>query len=172
MKKMLVWWKDTPDVDCIDKDFIKEVCPDILNDEEALAEYAYEENEHLRRDIISECDDKYDFNKIVCLFHIQTWNGSTNIGCTASDVNDILHSSRQYRCGVDCEYYFDKYNLHGTFRHHDGTDTCIFREMKDGMSAAKFFRAYYNSKNPKAQMRLMQKYTRSLRYIAKDLYGF
>ena len=138
---------------------------DLDIDSEVVSEYFY-------RDIwdIYDCEktnlDKVLPNNIVAFGTVGVWTGNhSGYKVLGDNLNDILSC-----CECDDLYvYTDRYDVHGSFSHHDGTHHLTFRLIKDGVDIDNFLEKVYDGEYTQKDI---TRYTKSLRPFVKEIYGF
>lgn len=81
-------------------------------------------------------------------------------------LNGILNS---HGCD-DFDIYCDRYNVKGTFHHHDGVNYIEYRLIKPNVDITPLTRRLYNQEEVTREM--IRKYTTSLRPLIQRIYGF
>lgn len=122
-------WSNTPDPDTIDKDFIRaEYGPEYANDDTWLAQYAYDCNHDYCDDLCKEFEELNGL-PIIAIWNRQVWNGRYfTYSLTHHGMLDILMSGGG---NYDAEFYLNRFDLRGSFHHHDGCHDVLFRVVKD-----------------------------------------
>ena len=105
-------------------------------------------------------------NRIIAFGTVGVWTGNRDGGKVLGDnLNDILSC-----CECDDLYvWYDRYNVHGKFSHHDGTHCMTFRLLKDGIDGDELIhkQAYEGGLTSKD----ITRYTKSLVPYIKEVYG-
>jgi transcriptional regulator len=128
--------------------------------------------ERLQEDIECTYDDtKLNLNKtlpnnIIAFGSVGRWNGNFNGGkIMGNNLNEILYTG-------DCDdisVTYDRYNVHSTLAHHDGSHSMTYRMVKEGVDADRLLeKQVYGgglSKND------ISRYTTSLVPFIKKIYG-
>lgn len=148
---------DDPDLTTIDPD----------TDEERQCKDWDEANEVIRMNADDEMRnlDKFVDGVVVGFASLGLWNGRRNGGRVFGDkANSIFDYCEDYS-----KWYADRYNVRGSFSHHDGTNHVLFRVAKSREEAERLVEAVAYEGMTEETFR---KRTKSLRpYIAK-IYGW
>lgn len=105
-------------------------------------------------------------NNIIIIADLDLWNGhKSGYKVIGNNLNNILScSSSDYY-----EVYCDSYNVRAESAHHDGTNSYLFREIKENVNIERLKEKIYNNDFTSADI---SRYTKSLRpYVAK-IYGW
>lgn len=130
-----------------------------------LLDFVAENNEMWHEDEMGNLNVDLD-NKIVVIASIGTWRGRRmGYKVLGDNLNDILCMNYV----GDNEVYCDAYNVCATDSHHDGTNYYTFRQIKDGVNIDRFLDKIYDGSVTKHDI---TRYTKSLRPIVKDIYGW
>lgn len=132
----------------------------------------YEVQERFYEDIwdMYDCEranlDKALPNNIIAFGSVGRWNGNFNGGKVMSNnLNEILYIGN---CD-DISVTYDRYNVHSTLAHHDGSHSMTYRMIKEGIDADWLLeKQVYGgglSKND------ISRYTTSLVPFIKEVYG-
>lgn len=120
---------------------------------------SYLEDEHINLDV--------DCGKIIAIAQLGLWDGHHQ-GFKifeGRNLTDIFGISE-----VFSEYYCDAYNVRGKFIHHDGTNTVLYREIKEDVNIEPFLHKIWEGEE--IDSRTLSRYTKSLRPYVKQVYGF
>jgi hypothetical protein len=132
----------------------------------------YEVQERFMEDVwdMYDCEkanlDKTLPNNIIAFGSVGRWNGKFNGGkIMGNNLNEILYIG-------DCDdisVTYDRYNVHSTLAHHDGSHSMTYRMIKEGVDADWLLeKQVYGgglSKND------ISRYTTSLVPFIKEVYG-
>lgn len=148
---------------------------------EMLIENGMEEEDITDNDITEEIWQDIDFSydaemdnlskrldgRIVAIADLGLWNGQRRGYKILSDnLNEVISF------GMSCderEVYFDRYNVKATGYHHDGSNSVLFRELKEDRNIDNFLQKIYN--NETISNSTLNYYTKSLRPYIKEVYG-
>jgi hypothetical protein len=107
-----------------------------MEEQEAYTADSYEVQERFYEDIWDEYDcEKMNLNKllpndIIAIGTVGRWNGNFTGGkVMGNNLNEILYTGD---CDDICVTY-DRYNVHSTLAHHDGSHSMTYRMLKDGV---------------------------------------
>lgn len=151
------------------KDY-KERC--YLSDEEInemtdddLYNAAVNDNDDWLQSEIFNLDKELDGN-IIVIADLHLWNGvRSGYKVIGNNLKNVLTSS----VGSSYKVYCDAYNVRAEDAHHDGTNTYMFREIKENVNIDILKDKIYNGTFTSADI---SRYTKSLRpYVAK-IYGW
>lgn len=106
--------------------------------------------------------------EILCIASLGLWNG-THQGYKILRGGNVKHIFSA-TCGDLVEFYTDRYNVRCSDTHHDGTNTYLFREIREGVDIDKLCQKIYDGEE--IDCKTLNRYTKSLRpYVAK-VYGW
>ena len=142
--------------------------------------YPFETDEYEKYRLIEEQNDGYledeRVNLDVCvgtpilvIADLGLWNGR-RIGykeIESGNISDCLYSECEY-----CNWYCDNHNFRASMIHHDGTNNCLYRAWKPGLSEEQRDRFLEKLCTGKATSRDFTRYTRSLLPFIREVYGF
>jgi hypothetical protein len=170
MKKHIIWSNTNLDIEDW-KDGYKEWLeinemdgdPD---DEEAIYEWMVETNGYYLD------DERMNLNKVVegrilVIGDIGRWKGRV-AGYKIIDscnIRDILYTDCDY-----VEWYGDGYNIHCTAHHHDGTNYCLYRIIREDRNIDNLLDAIYNGEEITNSK--LNYYTKSLYKDVAKVYGW
>lgn len=140
--------------------------------DEDLTEDSQVVDEHFHDDIwdMYDCEKQNLYktlpNKIIAFGSVGVWNGTFKGGkVLGNNLNDILSCCE---CD-DLSITYDRYDVHGTFAHHDGRHYMTFRMVKEGVDPDRLIeiQAYEGGLTPQQ----ITRYTKSLVPYVKAIYG-
>lgn len=143
-----------------------------MEDQEPFTADDYEVTERLYEDI----NDNYDCeranlnktlpNNIIAFGIVGRWNGYFNGGLVmGNNLNEILYTGN---CD-DISVTYDRYNVHSSLAHHDGTHSMTYRMIKEGVDADWLLdKQVYGGGLSKSDI---SRYTTSLVPYIKEVYG-
>lgn len=108
-------------------------------------------------------------NPIICIAELGLWNGRKveckELGCNINEIFNIIFES-------GCtEFYKYNQNIYAKISHHDETNYCIFRQLKEGRSLENFLDKLYHS-TTKDYMKVVRSYTKSIAHYFDEVYGW
>ena len=108
--------------------------------------------------------------RIVAIANLGFWNGR-KMGYKLLDHNnkDCLQFEK------DCDYaefYCDRYDLHSTQHHHDGSHYITYREFRPNITSDQADNFCWKLYNGKITQKDITRYTRSLRPYVNKVYGW
>ena len=107
-------------------------------------------------------------NNIIAIADIGRWNGRVQgYKILGNNLNEVVSSS------IGCdekEVYCDAYNVRATGYHHDGSNSVLFRELREDRNIDNFLEKIYN--NETISSSTLSYYTKSLRPYVQEVYGF
>ena len=171
MKKRVIW--SNTDLDIKDwkdgyKEYleINEMDDEDPNDERAINEWMWEtNNEYL-------CDERCNLNKkvdgrILVIGNLGFWNGRASGYKIISSCNikDILYSDCDY-----VEWYGDGHNIRSVEHHHDGTNYCLYRVIREDRNIDNLLDAICNGEEISRSK--LNYYTKSLYKNVAEIYGW
>ena len=136
------------------------------DDENAIYEWMYETNDMYLD------DERVNLNKvldgrILVIGDLGLWNGRSR-GYKIIDscnIKDILYTDCDY-----VEWYGDGYDIRCTEHHHDGTNHCLYRVIREDRNIDNFLDAIYN--NEEITRSKLNYYTKSLYKDVASVYGW
>ena len=120
--------------------------------------YSYLEDEIMNLDV--------RVNGIILAYaDLGLWNGRVKgIKDFGNKISNILVTNGDY-----VHWYVDRYNVHATINHHDGTNYILYRVVKDKETADRIaYNILYNDKG----MDYFKRNTKSLKPYVANVYGF
>jgi len=171
MKKRIIWSNSDLDIDDWRdsyKEYLemndKDDCdPD---DEDDIYEWMEETNNDYLYDERANLNKKVD-GRILVIGDLGLWNGRKS-GYQIIDsrnIKDILYA--------DCdsvEWYGDGYNIRSVQHHHDGTNYCLYRIIREDRNINNLLDAIYNGEE--ITNKKLNYYTKSLYKDVADVYGW
>lgn len=170
MKKHIIWsnmnldvedWRDDYKESCENNDM--EYDPE---DELAIYEWMMETNNAYLDDERINLDKIVD-GRILVIADLGRWNGRSS-GYKIIDscnIKDILHSD----CD-DMEWYGDGYNIRSVGHHHDGTNYCLYRVIRENRNIDNLLDAIYSGEEITSSK--LNYYTKSLYKDVAKIYGW
>lgn len=171
MKKRVIWsnmdldiedWKDgykeyleINDITDKDPDYEDEI---YIWMDETNNDYLYDERVNLNK--------KVD-GRILIICDLGLWNGRRS-GYQIIDsrnIKDILYADCDY-----VEWYGDGYNIRSVQNHHDGTNYCLYRVIREDRNINNLLDAIYRGE--KITSSKLNYYTKSLYRPVADVYGW
>lgn len=105
--------------------------------------------------------------RILAIADLGLWNGRVQGYKILSDnLNEVISF------GMSCderEVYCDAYNVRATGYHHDGSNSVLFRELREDRNIDNFLEKIYN--NETISSSTLNYYTKSLKPYIKEVYG-
>lgn len=117
-------------------------------------------------------DERYNLNKkvdgrILVIGDIGFWNGRASGYkiINSGNIKDILYSDCDY-----VEWYGDGYNIRSVEHHHDGTNYCLYRVIREDRNINNLLNAIYNGEEITSSK--LNYYTKSLYKEVANVYGW
>ena len=130
----------------------------------------YNRCSELNSEYLDDCIRNLDIplgNSVIAFAELGLWNGKkSGYKILKNNVNAIFSISEDYN-----EYYVDAWNVRAKCVHHDGTNSILYRKLKDNVSVEQIEEILYNN-GYKLSPQQMSKYTESLRPYVADFYGW
>ena len=112
--------------------------------------------------------DKTLPNKIIAIADMGLWYGRRQgYKVLGNNLNEVVSST------IGCdekEVYCDAYNVRATGYHHDGSNSVLFRELREDRNIDNFLEKIYN--NEEISSSTLNYYTKSLKPYVQEVYGF
>ena len=171
MKKHIIWsnmnlavedWRDAYK-EWLEINEIDDRDPD---DEDDIFDWATETNNQYLDDERMNLDYEVD-GRILVIADIGRWNGrfSGYKIIDSCNINDILYSECDYM-----EWYGDGYNIRSTGHHHDGTNYCLYRIIREDRNIDNLLSAIYNGEEITSSK--LNYYTKSLYKDVAKIYSW
>jgi hypothetical protein len=170
MKKHIIWSNINLDIEDWREDY-KESCenndmeydPD---DEYAIYEWMAETNSEYLYDERVNLDHKVD-GRILVIGDLGFWNGRVSGYkiINSCNIKDILSSDCDY-----VEWYGDGYNVRSVERHHDGSNYCLYRIIREDRNIDNLLDAIYRGEE--ITNNKLNYYTKSLYKEVAKVYGW
>lgn len=148
-------------------DFLEEEYPDVTDEYEQYRLVEEMNDEYLE-------DERANLNvsvgtPILVIADLGLWNGRHRgyKEIESGNIADCLYSDCDY-----CNWYCDNHDLRASMIHHDGTNNCLYRAWKPGLSYEQRDRFLEKLMNGTATSRDFTRYTRSLLPFVREVYGF
>ena len=171
MKKRVIW--SNTDLDIKDwKDGYKEYLEinerddEDPNDEDAIYNWMWETNGYYLDDERCNLNKRVD-GRILVIGNLGFWNGRAS-GYKIIDscnIRDILYSDCDY-----VEWYGDGHNIHSVEHHHDGTNYCLYRVIREDRNIDNLLDVIYNGEEISRSK--LNYYTKSLYKDVANIYGW
>ena len=171
MKKHIIWSNTNLDIDDwrygykehLEINDIEDEDPD---DEQTIYEWMWETNNYYLDDERCNLNKKVD-GRILVIGDLGFWYGrkSGYKIINSCNIKDILYSDCDY-----IEWYGDGYNIRSVQHHHDGTNYCLYRVIREDRNINNLLDAIYNGEeitNAK-----LNYYTKSLYKDVANVYGW
>lgn len=136
------------------------------DDEDAIYEWMCETNNLYLDDERCNLNRKVD-GRILVIGDLGRWDGRVS-GYKIIDsrnIKDILYSDCDY-----VEWYGDGYNIRCTAHHHDGTNYCLYRVIREDRNIDNLLGAIYNGEEITSSK--LNYYTKSLYKDVAKVYGW
>ena len=171
MKKHIIWsnidlniedWRDGYK-EYLEMNDMEDEDPD---DEDAIREWAYDLNNEYIYDERINLNKKVD-GRILVIGDIGRWNGRVS-GYKIIDsgkISDILYTECDY-----VEWYGDGHNIRSVEHHHDGTNHCLYRVIREDRNIDNLLDAIYNGEEITSSK--LNYYTKSLYKDVANVYGW
>ena len=105
--------------------------------------------------------------KIIAIASVGTWRGTfSGYKILGNNLNEVITSS------IGCdekEIYDDGFNICAKGYHHDGRNSCEFRELREDTNYEVLLDKLYNQEP--VSRKDINRYTKSLRKYVKEIYG-
>lgn len=106
---------------------------------------------------------------ILCIADLGVWNGRRSAyrilkGGKLNSIFDVMGSD------YDATFYVDRYDVKAELAHHDGTNYVTFRIIKDGVNPQPLLDALFFQEE--VTSRMISKYTKSMRKMVNEVYGW
>ena len=171
MKKHIIWsnidlniedWRDGYK-EYLEMNDMEDEDPD---DEDAIREWAYDLNNEYIYDERINLNKKVD-GRILVIGDIGRWNGRVS-GYKIIDsgkISDILYTECDY-----VEWYGDGHNIRSVEHHHDGTNYCLYRVIREDRNIDNLLDAIYNGEEITSSK--LNYYTKSIYKDVANVYGW
>jgi hypothetical protein len=150
----------------------KEFCEDNGYEmtEDGLNEYAYQDNSDWLE--CEKCNLSKPMNtKFLIIADLGLWDGRRS-GFRVMEIKNLNQIFDVYNSDSETTFYCDRYDVKVRCTHHDGTNYYTIREIKEGHDKAIeniCNSLYFNEKVNKA---LITKYTKSIRPLVANVFGW
>ena len=171
MQKHIIWSNMNLDVEdwadgykeYLEINDIEDKDPD---DEHAIYEWMCETNDEYLDDERCNLNKKVD-GRILVIGDLGFWYGrkSGYKIINSCNIKDILYSDCDY-----IEWYGDGYNIRSVQHHHDGTNYCLYRVIREDRNINNLLDAIYNGEEITNEK--LNYYTKSLYKYVADVYGW
>lgn len=170
MKKHIIWSNMNLDIEDWRDDYKEHLeingIDEDPNDEDAIYEWMCETCNQYFYDERINLNKKVD-GRILVIGDIGRWNGRVS-GYKIIDscnIRDILQTECDY-----VEWYGDGYNIRSTEHHHDGTNYCLYRVIREDRNIDNLLSAIYRGEEiTKSKLNY---YTKSLYKDVANVYGW
>lgn len=171
MKKHIIWsnmnlniedWRDGYK-EYLEMNDMDDQDPD---DEHSIYQWMNETNDMYLDDERCNLNRKVD-GRILVIGDLGRWNGRVN-GYKIIDsrnIRDILYTDCDY-----VEWYGDGYNIRCTVHHHDGTNYCLYRVIREDRNINNLLDAIYRGEEITSSK--LNYYTKSLYKDVANVYGW
>lgn len=150
----------------------------VLANSEEFEEDGLSVDDFIDAEIYSRREDEKDNlsvqldHDIVIIGTYRTWNGGGhNVARIGRNLAIVIDSPYNNMC--DESIFCDQHNVCYIGHHHDGTNSAIYREMKDDSKYSSFINALQNAEGDERKWkRALTRYTKSLRPDVAKIYGW
>ena len=135
--------------------------------EDMVQQEVYDNIDMFFEDELLNLSKKLD-GRIIAIADIGRWNGRVQgYKVLGNNLNEVVSST------IGCdekEVYCDAWNVRATGYHHDGSNSVLFRELREDRDVDKFLDKIYMGEE--ISTGTLNYYTKSLRPYVQKIYGF